>query len=234
MFLIICRQRRDGWCHVSDIGIERGLLHRHPGARRTIGDNPSPLKKIKPWFSSYPELKGTIQDLFCAKYNRPMLTLITVATSGQSQSRPSELSRSVLSRILRGEILFKTVLSRPWRYERYWQSIYGNSGRPRVCRKRNWRIAPRSIGPISVRWSEASMLPASTLSTGWRVFSVLRPPTFSSVRPRMGIERKAGASLALVLKLARVGKSIPRAGPGGPASRGRGNAPAADLVSRIC
>ena len=27
MFLIVCRQRRGGWRHVSNIGIERGLLH---------------------------------------------------------------------------------------------------------------------------------------------------------------------------------------------------------------
>jgi hypothetical protein len=34
MFLIVTRQCRGGWRYVSNIGIERGLLHWHPGARR--------------------------------------------------------------------------------------------------------------------------------------------------------------------------------------------------------
>jgi hypothetical protein len=44
MFLIVRRQRRGGWRRVSNIGIERGLLYRHPGAQRvTSGDNICPL-----------------------------------------------------------------------------------------------------------------------------------------------------------------------------------------------
>ena len=102
-----------------------------------------------------------------------------------------------LSRILRGEILFKTVLSRPWRYERYWQSICGNSVGPRACHRRNWRTAPRSTVPISAHLSEAYMRPVLTLWTGWHGFSVLRRPIFSSARPRLGIKRNAGVNLAL-------------------------------------
>ena len=33
MFMIICRQGRRRWGQVSDIGIERRLLHGHAGAR---------------------------------------------------------------------------------------------------------------------------------------------------------------------------------------------------------
>jgi hypothetical protein len=39
MLLIVIRQCRSGWRHVGDIGVERGFLNRHPGARRvTSGD----------------------------------------------------------------------------------------------------------------------------------------------------------------------------------------------------
>ena len=148
----------------------------------------------------------------------------------EGSSSPVEIR---LSRILRGEILFKTMLSRSWRYERYWPSIYGNCVRPRACRRRSWRTARRSIAPISAPLSEASMLLVLTSSTGWQRFSVLRRQIFFGDRPRMGIKREAGASLALnrvSLSKSASGLREPGRGHGEPRAQ---NAPAADPEHRI-
>src|SRR5712664_121615 len=48
---------------------------------------------------------------------------------------------------IRGEILFKALPSRAWKYERSWHSICGSSGGPTACRKRSWRTVRRSIVP---------------------------------------------------------------------------------------
>ena len=49
MFHVVVRQCGGEWHHVGHIGIKRGFLNRHPGARRvTSGDNVGPLTKVTP------------------------------------------------------------------------------------------------------------------------------------------------------------------------------------------
>ena len=186
------------------MGIGRGHVNRHPGVRRGtayirqerlspglvhIQTSQAPFKICDDWV---PRRSEHLSRGLTGRRRQ-----ITLATPGQLQPCAFELSRNTLSRILRGEILFKTVLSRLWRYERYWQSICGNSGGLKACRRRNWRTALRSTVLTSAHWSEASTLPALTLWTGWHGFSVLRRQIFSDDRPRLAIKREAGVNQAL-------------------------------------
>jgi hypothetical protein len=134
-----------------------------------------------------------------------------------------------LSRILRGEILFKALPSRAWKYERSWHSICVSSGGPTACRKRSWRIVRRSIVPTSAPSSEASTLPALTLWTGWRGFSGLKPRISSRGHHRPMIKKEAEVNLAHSRRKGVRSQAVPFASrTAEPASHGRADASTAD------